>query len=209
MNHTMKLSALFGLLWILLLAGIVLLAVSQRNASPRLPDSMKQAEAQTRALMEAVVSCDYTAVEHLLSGSPDLDTDRTPSDPLSQNLWTIYGSSLSYKFDGPCYADDYGVYRDVTVTMADLTAMMTDIQAHSAILLASKAAADPNAYNADGSYKQDFILSALASQAAKLDANDYLTTRSLTLRLENDGGQWAIRLDRALLDVLAGGIGGA
>lgn len=207
MNITKK---LFAVLSILLLVGTVLLAVTQRNADPRFPASMKLAEAQTRELMEAVVTCDYTAVEKHLSGNPDLGTDRTPSDPLSQNLWKLYGSSLSYEFDGPCYADDYGIYRDVTVTMADLTAMMTDLQAHSAILLAGKAAEDPeNAYNDDGSYRQEFIFSALAAEAAQMDVGNYLTQRSLTLQLEHESGRWVIRPDRSLLDVLAGGMGGA
>lgn len=210
MKATKKLSVLFGLLWVLLLAGTVLLAVSQRDAAPLLPDSMKRAEAQSRELMEAVVTCDYPAVETLLSGTPDLGADRSPSDPLSQSLWRLYGSSLSYEFDGPCYADDYGVYRDVTVTMADLTAMMTDLQSHSAILLASNAAADPHsAYNPDGSYRQEFIMQTLAEQAAQLNVNDYLTERSLTLQLVSEGGKWVVRLDSSLLDVLAGGMGGA
>ena len=205
-----KLSVIFGLLSILLLAGTVLLAVSQRNADPRLPASMKLAEAQTRELMEAVVTCDYTAVEKLLSGSPELGTDRVPSNPLSQSLWSIYGGSLSYAFDGPCYADDYGIYRDVTVTMADLTAIMDDLQSHAAILLAGKAAEAPDkAYNADGSYRQEFIYSALAEEAAQLDASKYMTERSLTLQLEHAGGKWVVRPDRSLLDVLAGGMGGA
>lgn len=210
MIHTKKLSAIFGLLSLLLLVGTVLLAVSQRNADPRLPDSMKPAEAQTREFMEAVVTCDYTAVEKLLSGSPDLGTDRVPTNPLSQYLWDIYGSSLSYRFDGDCYADDYGVYRDVIVTMADLTAMMDDLQGHAAILLAGEAAADPdNAYNPDGSYRQEFIYFALAKEAAQMDVNCYMTERRLTLQLEHEGGKWVVRPDRSLLDVLAGGMGGA
>lgn len=210
MHYTKKLSVLFGLLGVLLLAGTVLLTLSFRSSAPKLPESMKHAEAQTRELMEAVITQDYAAAEGLMSGCPDLQDMGEPANPLSRQLWDMYGSSLSYKFDGPCYADDYGVYRDVTVTMADLTAIMTEVQSHAPILLANKATDHPDtAYNADGSYRQDFILQTLAEEAAGLQAEDYLTSRTLTLQLEGRGGQWVVRADRSLLDVLSGGMGGA
>lgn len=211
MKSTKILSVLFGLLFIPLLIGTVYLAVSARNAAPLLVSSMTDAQGQTQALMDAVCSRDYAAAEELLSGDLTLTPDREPTNTLSKTLWDAYGNTLSYEFRGDCYATDYGLFRDVTVTFLDIPSIMADIQSHSAVLLANKAIADPsNAYEADGSYREDFVLNALAEEASLLtDSDAYLITRNLTLHLVGDGSQWLIQADQSLMTVLAGGMGGA
>lgn len=211
MKFTKILSVFFGLLFIPLLAGTVFLAVTARNAEPILLHSMNDAEARTEALMDAVCARDYAAAEALLSGDLTLTPDHEPSHALSKTLWEAYGNTLSYEFRGDCYATDYGLFRDVTVTMLDIPAVMADIQSYSAVLLANKAAASPDtAYDPDGNYNEAFVMSTLAEEASLLtDSDAYLVTRDLTLHLVGDGSKWLIQADRALMTVLAGGLGGA
>lgn len=211
MKGSKILSVLFGLLFIPLLVGTVYLALTCRNAEPILLGSMEKADMRTELLMDALCTQDYAAAEELLSGGVTLTPVSEPANALSKSIWEAYGRTLSYEFHGSSYATNYGVYRDVTVTLLDIPSVMADIQSHSAVLLANKAAANPaDAYGADGTYKEEFVMSALAEEAALLmDSDAYLITRDLTLQLSGEGRHWMIRPDRSLMTLFAGGMGGA
>ena len=203
--------ALFGVACVVLLAAAAVLGIAMRNASPVTAGSMYNAEAQTEKLMNAVCSGDYTAAEDLLSGSHKLALEREPSNPLYSVLWDAYTSNLDYQFQGSCYADYYGLYRDVTVTMPDILTLMEDLQKRSTLLLYSKAENSPQSvYDANGNYTQEFIMDTLAEEAYSMIAdNHYTTTRTLTLHLTGSGGQWYIQPDPLLMDWICGGMGGA
>ena len=167
MKRTNVLSALFGVFFVLLLAATAVLAVSARNSSPVMAGALERAEVRTEALMDAICAGDYAAAEKLISGRPDLEIDRDPSNPLSLVLWEAYIERLSYEFRGDCYYDDYGVYRDVTVTLLDISAVMEQLQSRSAMILSGKAIANPEAaYDGNGGYRQEFVMQALAEEAA-------------------------------------------
>lgn len=210
MKRTNVLSALFGVLFVLLLAATAVLAVSARSSSPVVAGALERAEVRTEALMDAICAGDYQAAEKLISGRPELESDRDPSNPLSGVLWEAYVESLSYEFRGDCYYDDYGVYRDVTVTLLDISAVMEQVQSRSAMILSAKAIADPKAaYDENGGYRREFVLQALAEEAEKLvGRQSYRTTWDLTLQLTGQNGRWVVRQDRALMNLIAGGIGG-
>ena len=202
---------LLGVACVVLLAAAAILGIAMRNALPITAGSMQNAEAQTEKLMNAVCSGDYTAAEDLLSGSLKLTLEREPTNSLYRVLWDAYSDSLDYRFQGSCYADNYGLYRDVTVTMLDIPTLMEDLQKRSTLLLYSKAENSPQSiYDANGNYTQKFIMDTLGEEADSMIANnDYTTTQTLTLHLTGSGGQWYIQPDPLLIDWIRGGMGGA
>lgn len=210
MKSTKLLSALFGVLFILLLAGTVLLSFTFRNAEPMVMASMEKADARTEAMMEALCSRDYAAASKLISGKPKLEPNGEPASALGKVLWDAYGESLSYEFEGGSYVADGIVCREVTVTMLDIPTLMDELQAKSTKALAVKAASDPDlAYDADGAFRSEFVAEVLAEQARSMVKSDqYMTQRSLTLQLTGHGGKWVVCADRALMDLFAGGMGG-
>lgn len=210
MKLTKLFSALFGVLFGLLLIATAVLGVSSRNAAPVLLGTAEQADARTEALMEAVCQQDYASAEALLVGNPSLTPERETANALSRVLWEAYGDSLSYAFTGSCHASGDGLSRYVTVTMLDIPAVLETLQAQSSRLLTSKAAADLEAaYDESGTYREEFVMEVLAEAAQQLlEAEAPLTSRELTLQLVCRNGQWLIQPDSALTDVLSGGMGG-
>jgi len=210
MKSTKIVSALFGVLFVLLLMGTAALGISARSNAPVMAGSLESAEVRTEALMEAICSRDYAAAEKLISGKPDLEPNREPATELSKVLWEAYGESMSYEFQSGCYFDDYGVYRDVKVTLLDIPALMEQLQSRSAMILSGKAVSNPaEAYDGNGGYRQEFIMKALAEAAEEMIREDsYLTTWDLTLQLTGRRGQWVVQQDHGLMSLIAGGIGG-
>lgn len=210
MKHTKLLSALFGLLFVLLLVGTAMLGITFRNAEPLVMASMEKADARTEALMEALCQQDYAAAGKLISGKPKLEPNGEPATALGKVLWEAYGKSLSYEFDGNSYVSDGVVCRQVTVTLLDIPALMEELQAKSTKTLAVKAAENPaEAYDADGAFCEEFVAEALAESAESMVKSDeYMTERSLTLQLTGHGGKWVVCADRTLMDLFVGGMGG-
>ena len=203
------LSALFGLLFVLSLTATAVLAVSARDAEPVLVGTGASAKIRTELLMEALCAGDMATVSACLSGQPELKTGENET-ALSQVLWSAYRDSLSYAFSGGCYVSESGLSRDVTVTHLDIPAVLEAIQEVSGPLLRQRAAAAAtSAYGDDGSYREAFVMQVLAEAAQQLlSENTYETQRQLTLDLSCREGQWLVRLDPALTDVLSGGMGG-
>ena len=95
-----------------------------------------------------------------------------------------------------CYADDYGVYRDVSVTLLDIPALMTDLQNRAALLHRE----------ADSNSMTDTLADAVPSMAA---SKEYVLTRTITLQLTGHGGRWMVQASPQLIDLLQGSMGGA
>ena len=211
MKLTRILSALFGLLFPLLLCAALVLSFSMRGKAPLTLGGIDTARRQTEQLMDAICAADFSAAEDLISGSPKLTAKTKNNDALTVALWDAYYSSISYHFLGDCYADDYGLYRDVSVTYIDIPALMDALQLHAPLLLADKAAeAHDSAYGADGEYTPEFISETLAAEAKKLlQTNAYTVTRTLTLQPIGSGGHWVIQNTPELMDFISGSMGGA
>lgn len=202
-------SVLFGLMFVLLLTGTVVLSFRSRNAAPVLADVPEAAEQQTQALMDALCSGDRSTVSALIAGAPELQAAE-PQNPLSQFLWGAYWESLSYEFTGGCYASDTGLAREVNVTLLDIPSVVEAMQVNSAALLMQAAMElGPEAYTEDGSYREDFIMEVLAQAAQEVLKEDgHRTSRTMVLELICRNGQWQIQPKPALVDLLSGGMGG-
>lgn len=180
-------SKLLGCLTVLLLLTAVVLSVSMRNAQPLTVGSFAAAEAQTEQFMNALCSGDYETAEGLISGGHSLAPAEEFSDPLTQTLWEAYTGSLSHTFNGGCYADQYGLYRDVTVTALDIPALMADLQRKTALT-------------------EDSLGDAAMDMIAR---GDYTMTHTLTLQLTGSGGHWQLLPTPQLIALMQGSMGGA
>lgn len=177
------LSKLFALLSVLLLSAAVLAALALSNAPLVSDAAIGAADAQTERFMSALCSGDLHTAEAMLNGSP-LSAPREPfSDGLTQTLWEAHWDTLSYQFHGSCYADDYGVYRNVTVTALDLPRLISDLQR----------------------YPSDRAEAA----ARMIDGGGYTRTHSITLQLTGHGGAWRIQPTEQLIGLMQGSTGGA
>ncbi len=187
-----RLSKLLGALSAILLLSAVVLALSLRNADPISTGSIAAADAQTEGFMEALCSGEYDTAAGYLRGSPALAPQDAFSNALTEALWSAYTDTTDYTFHGSCYADDYGLYRDVTVTRLDIPAVIADLQSRSSVSLSK-------------SDRED-----LAEIAAELIAKGtYTTEYTITLQLTGFGGQWQIEPTPQLIALMQGTVGGA
>lgn len=190
-----RLSKLFAAVSVILLLAAVIFALSMRNAPPILAGSLNEAELQTEQFMEALCRSDYAAAEKLIAGSPDFTPNEDQENPLTQALWEAYLHSFSYEFQGCCYSDEFGLYRDVTVYALNLPALMADLQSCSAIH--------------SGTQDHDQIMNALAESVPNMIAHgDYTTPHHLTLQLTAHKGQWKIQPTPQLIALMQGSTGG-
>lgn len=206
MKTTNLLSSLFGILFLLLLCASLVLTAFMRNTPPATAEHFAAADLQTECFMEAFCSGDYITAETYLNSNRSIALEQDFSNALSKALWDVYIQNLSYEFHGGCYSDNYGLYRDVTITATDISALMAELQEQSAILLANKALAT----DTDDDYTQEFITDTLAGAVAEMACNkDFTTTRTLTLQVVYHKGHWMIQPTSQLIDLMQGSMGGA
>ncbi len=210
MVSTKNLSAIFALLAAVLIFLTVILCFSSLDAPIFLLGHSTQAESQTTALMDAICQKDWDAASALLLGHPNLTEEEEPESALASLLWEAFHDSLSYEFTGPCRASGSGLCREVTVTGLDIPTLMAQLKDQTQTLLdAQVASADADlVYEADGTYREAFVMEVLTEAAANILQQDppYRTWK-LTLNLELRDGNWQIRMDQSLLTLLSGGMG--
>ena len=206
MKITNHLSSLFGVLFVLLLCVSLALTAFMRNTSPATAEPFTAADFMTEGFMEALCSGDYTTAEKYLNSNTSIAPEQEFTNALTKTLWDAYIQTLSYEFHGGCYSDDYGLYRDVTVTATDISALMAELQEQSAILLANKALET----DTDGDYSQEFIMDTLAEASAEMVCTkDFTTERTLTLQVVYHNGRWMVQPTPQLIDLMQGSMGGA
>ena len=120
MKGSKILSAVFGVLGILLMVATAAVSIASRNAQPRMLESPEAASAQAQRMMDALCAGDYEAAQSCVYGQPDLGAGE-PEDAVSKLLWDAFTGSLSYEFTGLCRVTDTGFARDASVTCLDVS----------------------------------------------------------------------------------------
>ena len=110
MKGSKILSAVFGVLGILLMVATAAVSIASRNAQPRMLESPEAASAQAQRMMDALCAGDYEAAQSCIYGRPDLGAGE-PEDAVSKLLWDAFTDSLSYEFTGLCRVTDTGFAR--------------------------------------------------------------------------------------------------
>jgi hypothetical protein len=150
-------------------------------------------------------------VSATLYGKPELDSGREPTLAVGGVLWEAFRESLHCEFTGSCYATQSGISREVTVTALDISQVMEPLKRRSDALMTQRAenAEDPDTvYDENNGYREDFVMEVLCEAAQEVLAQqEYLTSRTLTLNLVYEDGQWWILPDQEMINILSGKLG--
>ena len=203
-------SVIFALLAVILIAGTVMLSFQSRNAPVQLLGTAESAAQRAEAVMDAICRGDYAAAGSMMYGQPELNASREDSEGYASVLWNAFIGSLSYEFQGGCYATDSGVARDVTVTALDISSVMEPLKARCQALLEQRAAAAGDSteiYDENHNYQEAFVMEVL-SEAAEQVLSEQTASASwdITLNLVCQDGQWWVVPEQALIQVLSGGM---
>jgi len=200
MKGSKILSAVFGVLGILLMVATAAVSIASRNAQPRMLESPEAASAQAQRMMDALCAGDYEAAQSCIYGQPDLGAGE-PEDAVSKLLWDAFTDSLSYEFTGLCRVTDTGFARDATVTCLDVSGVTAAVPQRAKALLEAKAAAADE----DNSYRSELVDQALNDAVTQALSEDAQTvTRDVTLGLIYQDGAWWVVPDQALLQIISG-----
>ena len=209
MRRMKGLSMVLGILGVFLILFTVVLSFRSIHTPARILSVSQQAQEVTDHFMEALVSEDYTAMESLVQGQPELAPDVQQQSELGKILWDAYNASLSYEFKGNVYISDAAYYRDVKVQTLDVAAVMTQLKQQIQPALDKRAAAMDRdlAVDENGEYREDFIMDTLCQLTLDLLEEDPgYVTRTITLALIYQNDRWWIRLDQSLMNILSGGL---
>lgn len=202
------LKSVFALLAAVLVLFSVFACIHAMNAPATLLTAAPAAEALTERFMETAQTGTLSDLAPMLWGQPALSGEDSNAMPLAGLIWNHFRSSMTYEFQGDCYAADSGLCRDVAVTALDIRALTALVEAELPGELAARVAAaeDPSRVYEQGSvYREDFVLDALEAVCRDvLSRQDCLSTRVITLELYPKDGTWWILPTEELLSVLTG-----
>ena len=212
MKKNQKLSLLFAVIGVCLLAVATLFCLTFLNAPPIMINAPDGAMECAETLMQALQNGDYDAASECLSGHPNLGLDREPADEAGKILWKAFSESFQYEFTGECYATSTGVAQTVMITTLDLSKVGTHLPQRIDKLLEEKIATCntmSEIYDANGDFRQDLIQQLLLQGLAEILEEDAATvTRGVSLNLVYENSRWMVTFDQALLQAISGGVTG-
>ena len=203
-------AGVFGAIGAVLLAGSIGLCLLFRNGPVQMTETPEGAVQCSEALAAAMAEKKFAAVEDCLYGDPDLGMDGTPADPMAAAVWNEFEKNLSFSYQGDCYTENAGIYRDATVTYLEIASITENLQPRAHTLLTQKveAATDmAQLYGENGEFREDLVAQVLyeaLDQASREDAR--VVTVAVTVELVYRDGQWWAVPDAALLTALSGGL---
>lgn len=192
----MKLSKFFSSVFSVLGVAVLIVSIAVcllcRNLESKSQNAPQAAEETSRQFMQALSDGDYRAAGNLLYGQPELGAEGDFQSDAAAYLWDAFRGSVSWEAPSGCYLEGNQVYRDVTVTVLDISGVLNAVPA-----LAQSMGDSPFSPNTD----------ALLLEAVKkaLSGGETLSV-SGKLRLIQDGGQWYVIPEKKLLSAISCGI---
>ena len=175
---------------------------------PMIQTPVEEAEVRTQLLMEAICQGDYALASESLYGNPELKWNEGSASDLGALIWPAYCGSMSYEFSGPCYATGAGIFRDVYVTVLDISALRPKIQGEFLQLMnpyLADAQYDSEAFDENGVLRQELGESMLRRAVEQtLQEDNAFASYTVTLELVFRNGQWWVVPNRSLTDIVAG-----
>lgn len=202
-------SWLFGLVGVCLMVGTAVLCFASLGAAPKIVEQSEQARLCAEEFLHAVCHGDFEEAESRILGQPDLGVNREPEDGVNRLIWDAFVDSLSGTLARDSYATDTGPAWDLTVTFLDITAVTDAMTAKAGEVLSQRQAQSGEALlDENGQYPETLVQEVLL-EAARLALEEATpVTRELTLELVFQDGQWWVVGDKALLEVISGGMAG-
>lgn len=213
MKRIKMLLAAFFCAGALAVAGLgIWLALDNRDADPALIREDLAARQTAQAMLDAVCVGDYETAGGLMLGTPDLGVDRTPKDAVGVLFWDAYQQSLAFRSVGACYATDFGVAYDYTVSYLDLDSVTQSLRERAQTLLSQRVeqAEDMSeVYDENNEYREAFVMAVLeeAAQQALIEDAAY-QERCFTVNMVYQNGKWWAAADDELLSAISGSLAG-
>lgn len=192
----MKISRFFSALFAVLGTGVLIVSIFLcflcRNLEPKHQNVSGGAEETSERFMQSLSDGDFSTAGALLYGQPELGAEGAFESDGAADIWEAFRDSISWEAPEGCYLEGTQVYRDVTVTVLDV----------SAVLKAVPALAQP-----DGASETSPNPDALLGEAVK-EALNRGDTASVSgrLRLIQEDGQWYVIPDKTILSAISGGL---
>lgn len=205
-------SFIFGILGTALMLLTVFLSVTALDGEVGVSQVPAEATACTQQLMVALADGDYTTAEEILYGDSRLGDPREASTELGKQVWRAFADSFAYSFNGPCYASEKGLSRDVTITTMDIISVFGSLRSHGKRILEEKEADAEEAGNLELVYQDGKILDSVMEQIESTAVMQALTedaetvTTTVTLELVIEDGAWKIVPSAELLKAVSGGL---
>ena len=205
-----KLAAgLFATAGSVLLVGAIVLSFAALSRPAKAVKPTEEANACARSVLSALEDGDLSAVEAYLYGKPALGLDREPATAEGKQLWNAYRDSIAVTAQEDCYGEGTSIYQTAQVTAMDITGTLSQLENRAAALLRQEleSAEDPAALldengSVNGTLKDRICGQALTDVLAEAKT----VTRQITFQLIEKDGQWWVLPDKALLEVLSGGL---
>lgn len=203
------------LLWLLGIAAAALTtlyALTNLNAPPKILQAPQSADACTETLMQQLCQGEFDALGQYLYGSPELGLGQEPEDAVGKLLWDAWLESLSYEFDGQCYATENGLARDMRFSCLDVSAVFDSLGPIAQEIFSARLDSTEDqdlVYDAQNGYREDFIQSVIEEAVQRaLAENAALQETSVSVQLAYDRGRWLVVADTNFLNTVFGGITG-
>ena len=181
------------------------LALTNLDAEPILAEAPEDARNQVIQMMDALCAGDYAEVGKNLYGKPDLGIDRQPADYVGQLFFAAYAENLRYELVRDCYATADGVALDLKVTALDIYAVLPHLRQQAESMLeqwVAEAEDVSEIYDENGEYLDSMVQEVLHASAAKVLEDKRTISLDLTLECVYENGQWWIRPNNKLLDLI-------
>lgn len=203
-------SMIFAAVGAALMLGTIVLCLFSLDAPVEMIGMPKEAMACAEEMMDALAEGDFASAAQRMYGQPELGAEGIPSDAMAAQVWEAFLESISYEFVGVCYAEDSGIYRDVSITALDIQAVMESLPNRVSALAAQKmeAAEDMEAlYDESGHFRPELVQEVL-QEALDQALEDTASTVSYdaTLKMIHRDGKWWVVPDQALLQAISGGV---
>lgn len=203
-------AGIFAAAGTVLLVGSIGLCLFSLNAPVQMTQVPEAAVSCSEELVAAIADGDFASVAERLYGQPELGAGRDPADAMGVMVWDAFVQSLSCEFQGDCYADESGIYRDASITALDIPSVTENLQTRAHALLTQKveAATDmAELYDENNDFREDLVSQVLCDALVQAISQDGKTvTRDVTLKLIYRDGQWWVVPDAALLQAITGGV---
>lgn len=201
-------SAIFGVLGAVVMVFSIVLCLFSLNREPMIREMPEGAVECSEKLMEAFAAGDYAAASQVLYGQPQLGEGWAPEDAAGKQIQEKYLESLDYTFRGDCYATDFGICRDVSVTYLQVSSITDAVSRHAHALMTARVEAAETMeelYDESGNFREELV-SQVLNQAVELAvAEGQSVTVDMTLTLIHRDGQWWAAPNEALLTAMASG----
>ncbi len=210
MKISKLISALFGVVALVLTVFTVRLAFQKIDATPVLLSQPDSAHEQVVEMMDAFCAGDFTAAQERFYGVTELGVNREPTDQAGVMIWEAFQASMSYELVGELYATDSGLAQDICVTTMDISAITDELKETVKPLLTERvlgAEDTDEIYDENREYRDEFVQKVLCEAVENAIAGNTSTVQTkLTLNLVWSDDQWWVVSNEALLKAVSGGI---